>query len=126
MQSARLAIWDGELDAAIPHLDRASELLDQSLIQLFQSNLGVSALHVILAELYLEADAIEVSRERLEEILKVFPANANAKLVSAKVHLAQGNEEAGRKALAEALDIWSDADTDYIYGIEARSLMSRL
>jgi len=126
MQSARLAIWDGEIDAAIPHLDRASELLGQSLIQVFQSNLSMSALHVVLAELYLEANAIDASRERLEEILKVFPANAYAMLVSAKVHLAQGNEEAGREALAEALDIWSDADTDYIYGIEAKSLMSRL
>ena len=126
MQSARLAIWDGKLDAAIPQLDRASELLGQSLIQVFQSNLSLSFLHVILAELYLEANAIDDARERLEEILKGFPANAYAILVSAKVHLAQGNEEAGREALAQALDIWSEADTDYIYGIEAKSLMSRL
>lgn len=126
MQSARLAIWDGEFDDAIPHLDRASELLGRSLIRVFQSDLSISSLHVILAELYLDANAIDDSRERLEGILKVFPANAFAKMVSAKVHLAQGNEEAGREVLAEALEIWSDADTDYIYGIEAKSLMSHL
>ena len=126
MQSARLAIWDGEFEVAISHLDRAGELLGQSLIQIYQSNLSVSSLHVVLAEFYLEANAIDDSRERLEEIPRVFPANAYAMLVSARVHLAQGNEESGREALAEALAIWSDADTEYIHGIEAKSLMSRL
>ena len=126
MESATLAIWDGEFEVAIPHLDRARELQGQSMLQLLQSNLSMSFLQVMLAELYFEANAIDDSRERVEEILKVFPASAYAKLVSAKVHLAQGNEEAGREALAEALDIWSDADTDYIFGIEAKSLMSRL
>jgi len=126
MQSARLAIWDEKFDVAISHLDSATELLGQSLIQVFQNNLGISTLHVNLAELYLEANAIDDARERLEEILRVFPANAYAKLVIAKVYLAQGNEEAGRKALAEALAIWSVADADYIFGVEARSLMSHL
>ncbi len=126
MRLARLAIWDEEFDVAMPHLDRASELLGQSLIQVFQSNLNSSTIHVILAELYLEAKALDESRERLEGILKIFPANGYAKLVSAKVHAAQGNEEAGREALVEALEIWSDADADYIRGVESRSLLDRL
>ncbi|RLA31126.1 MAG: hypothetical protein DRR15_13715 [Gammaproteobacteria bacterium] len=126
MQLARVAIWDEEYDVAIPHLDRASDLLGQSFLQMFQSNLGNSSLHVMLAELYLEADAVDDSREHLEEILKVFPANGHAKLVSAKVHIAQGNEEAGREALVEALAIWSDADADFILGVESRSLMNHL
>jgi len=126
MQLARLAVWDGEFDVAIQHLDHASELLGQSLIQVFQDNLSTSSLHVSLAELYLEANAVDAARERLEGILKVFPANAYAKLVSAKVHLAQGKEEAGRELLVDALEIWSDADADYIHGVESRSLMNRL
>ena len=126
MRLGRLAIWDEEFDVAMPHLDRASELLGQSLIQVFQSNLNSSTIHVILAELYLEAKALDESRERLEGILKIFPANGYAKLVSAKVHAAQGNVEAGREALVEALEIWSDADADYIHGVESRSLMDRL
>ena len=111
---------------AMTHLDRASELLDQSFIQVFRDNLSMSSLHVMLAELYLEARAIDESRERLEALLKVFPANGHAKLVSAKVYAAQGNEEAGREALVEALEIWSDADADFIYGVESKSLMNRL
>jgi predicted Zn-dependent protease len=126
MELARLAIWDDEFDVAIAHLDRASGLLDQSLIQVFQNNLGMSSVHVTLADLYLKASAIDDARERIEGILKVFPANGHAKLVSARIYLAQGNEEAGREALVEALEIWSGADTDFIYGVEARSLMKGL
>jgi len=126
MQLARLAIWDEEFDVAMPHLDRASELLGQSHIQLLRDSLGTSSIHVMLAELYLEAKAINDSRERVDAILKVFPANGYAKLVSAKVHVAQGNEKAGREALAEALEIWSDADADYTYSVESKSLMNSL
>ncbi len=126
MHLGQLAIWDADFDVAITHLDRASELLGQSLIQTLQDNLGTSLLHVSLAELYFEANAIDNSRERVDAILKVFPANAYAKLVSAKAHLAQDNEKAGREALAEALEIWSDADADYIYSVESRSLINGL
>ena len=69
---------------------------------------------------------MERSQSRLDAILKVFPANGHAKLVSAKLSLAQGNEEAGRAALEEALDIWSDADADYNFSVESRSLLNRL
>jgi tetratricopeptide (TPR) repeat protein len=126
MQMARVAIWDEKFDVAIAHLERASELLGQSFIQLFQDNLSMSSLYVALAELYLDAGAIDHSRERLEGLLKVFPANGRAKLVYAKVHAAEGNKEAGREALVEALEIWSDADAEFIFSVESRSLINSL
>jgi tetratricopeptide (TPR) repeat protein len=126
MQMARVAIWDEKFDVAIAHLDRASELLGQSFIQVFQDNLSMSTLYVGLAELYLDAGAIDHSRERLEGLLKVFPANGHAKLVYAKVHAAEGNKEAGREALVEALEIWSDADAEFIFSVESRSLINSL
>ena len=125
-QSARLAVWDEDFDAAIAHLDSAREFLSQSMLQIFHNNLSISSLHVILAELYLQASAFDNSRDTLEEILKVFPANAYAKLTYGKLHLAEGNEEAGRKALNEALEIWSEADADYLFLKEAEALMSGL
>jgi tetratricopeptide (TPR) repeat protein len=123
MQLARVAIWDEELEAAMLHLDRASELFGQSLLQVFQDNLSTSSMHVMLAELYLEANAIEESQNRLDEILKAFPASGYAKLVYAKLYLAQGNAEAARETLGELTKIWSDADTDYILAVEAKTLM---
>ena len=126
MQMAQVAIWDEKFDVAIQHLDRASELLGQSFIQLFQDNLSGSSIHVMLAELYLEAGEIDQARERLEGLLKVFPANGHAKLVYAKVHAAAGNKEAGREALDAALEIWSDADADFILSVESRSLINSL
>jgi len=126
VQSARLAIWDGDFDTATAHLDSATDIMSQSMLQLFQSNLTISVLHVILADLYLEAGAIDDARDTLEEILKAFPANGYAKLTYAKLHLAEGNIDAGRKALEEALEIWSDASDDYIFLIEAEALMSEI
>lgn len=126
MQLARLAIWDEDFDLATQHLERAGDLLGQSFIQVYQDNLSSSSLHVMLAELYLEANDLDESRKGLEEILKVFPSNGHAKLVYAKVLIAQGNEEAGRQALLEALDIWADADADFIHSQESKSLLDSL
>lgn len=126
MQLARVAIWDEEHEVAMLHLDRASELLGQSLLQVFQDNLSTSSMHVMLAELYLEASAIEEARNRLDEILKAFPASGYAKLVYAKLYLAQGNTEAAQETLGELTKIWSDADTDYVFAVEARTLMEGL
>ncbi|MGI9204960.1 MAG: tetratricopeptide repeat protein [Woeseiaceae bacterium] len=126
MQLARLAVWDEDYDQAAQHLERSGELLGRSFIQVFQNNLSSSSIHVMLAELFFEANDFDESRERLEEILKVFPSNGHAKLVYAKVLMAQGDAEAGRKALVEALEIWTDADADFIYRQESASLLSRL
>lgn len=125
-QTARMAIWDGDFDRAIARLDIAREMLSQSMLQIYQSNLSLWSVHVILADLYLQAGANDAARASLDEILKVFPAQGYAKLTYAKLHLAEGNTEAGRKELAEALEIWSDADADYIFLQEAQALMSGL
>jgi len=126
MNLARVAIWDEEFGVAMSHLERASNLLGQSIIQVIHDDLSTSSLQVELAELYLEAQAIDEARERVDGILKVFPASGQAKLLSAKVHAAEGNDEAAREALAEALEIWSDADADFIKSVESRSLMDSL
>jgi tetratricopeptide (TPR) repeat protein len=125
-QSARVAVWDREFDVAVTHLDSARDMLSQSMLQIYHNNLSISSLHVILAELYLQAGAFDDSRDTLEEILKVFPANAYAKLTYGKLHLAEGDEDAGRKAVNEALEIWSEADADYMFLKEAESLLSAL
>ena len=83
-------------------------------------------MHVKLAELYLDANALEKSQAKLQEILRVFPSYAYAKLMSARVQLARGDEVAARKLLTEALDVWSEADADYIYLLEAKSLLGNL
>ena len=101
MQLARVAIWDGEPETALPHLRRASELLDQSFIQVVRNDLGTSVLHILLAELYLEAEALEEASERVRKILGVFPANGMAKLTAAKISAAVGEPEEARQSLVE-------------------------
>ena len=126
MQLARVAIWDGKLDVAVSHLDRADELLGQSFIQVFRNNLGTSSHYVEHAELYLEANALDQARGSLDEIFKIFPASAHAKLLSAKVYMAEGDVEDGRQALLEAQEIWSEADADFVLSHESRLLLDSL
>ena len=119
-------IWDQEFALAVDHTDRAAELLGQSLIQVLQNNLSTSMLHVKLAELYLDAGALEKSQSKLQDILKVFPSYAYAKLMAARVQLARGDEVAARRLLTEALEVWSEADADYVYLLEAKSLLENM
>ena len=112
IDTALVAIWDEEFDVALVHLDRARELLGQSVIQVQQDNLGSAALKARIAELYLQANAIEKFESQIDAVLKVFPAEAYAKLILAKYHVSRGDSDAARAALNDALGIWSDADED--------------
>ena len=126
MQAARIAIWDGNYDLAVDHTDRAKALLGLSMVQLMQSNLNTSSVHVDIAKLYFEAGAVDKARIQLQEVLKVFPSFAYAKLVSAKVYREMGNEEVAKQLLVEALEVWSVADVDYILSREAKDLLGTL
>jgi hypothetical protein len=107
-------------------LDRAREILSQSLIQLMQRNLGVAGMQVKLADLYLQARATEKYRAQIEGALKVFPADAYAKLVQAKGQIAGGDMGPARQTLESAIDIWLQADDDYIRLVEAKALLATL
>lgn len=125
MQSARLALWDGDPERATLHVDRASSELGQSLIQV-RDNLSVSTLVVTLANLYLEAGEIEKCDALLDEIETVFPANAHAKMVRAKARLTEGDDETARALLGETLEIWANGDTEYIFRAQATELLATL
>ena len=46
MESATLAIWEGDFEVAVSHLDRANEMLGQSFIRIAHDNLGTLEFHV--------------------------------------------------------------------------------
>ena len=126
IESAQIAVWDGDSDAAIAHLDRARELLGQSFIKTIQDNLSTYFVHAGVAELYLEAGAIDKAQSHLDGVLRVFPDFAFAKLVAARIRLAQGDEPAARALLAEALATWSSADDDYTHRQRASRLLAEI
>jgi len=123
MDIARLAIWDGDVETAKEHLDRAHSLFGQSFIQTLQNNLSTLSLQVKLAELYLDANEPEICLQQIEGILRVFPAHAYAMLVAAKAHFARGNDDAGLALLVKALQIWSVADENYTHRQQASALL---
>jgi len=90
------------------------------------TNLSVSGIHVGIAELYLEAGALEKAERTLEDLLKVFPAYANAKYMLAQVKIAAGDKAAAEELLEQALDAWSEADEDYVGRHRARALADSL
>jgi len=126
MNAATLSIWNEDFASAESQLDRANDILSQSMIQLMQSNLGVASMQVKLAELYLQAKATSKYRARIEDALKVFPADPYAKLVYAKGQIADGNLDSARASLESAIEIWSEADASYVRLVEAKELLSSI
>ena len=126
MERAKIATWDGDNAAAIRHVDRALELLGQSHLAVALTDLSSSSMFINAAELYVDAGASAKARERLEGILKVYPASAHARLVLAKALLAEGDAARAKTELEEAVSIWSGADRTFVLLGEARELLSDL
>ena len=126
MERAKIATWDGDDAAAVKHVDRAFELLGQSHLAVALNDLGSSGMFIKAAELYVDAGASAKARERLEGILKVYPASAHAKLVLAKALLAEGDAARAKTELEEAVSIWSEADRTFVLLVEAQELLSDL
>jgi len=126
MQSAQINIWDGEYEAAVEHLDRASAMFEQSFLQVAQDSLTMSDINIGAAELYLEAGETETAKAQLEEILRVFPSNAYAKLVLAQVLVAEGDTDNARLFLDEVLQLWAGADKSYVRLKRAEEILANL
>ena len=126
MESAQLSVWDGDYAAAVESLDRASALFEQSYLQVAQDSLSTSDIHIGAAELYLEAGETERAKAQLEEILRLFPSNAYAKLVLAQVLIAEGDTDSARLFLDEVLKLWSGADKSYVRLKRAEEVLASL
>jgi len=126
MEFAQISIWDGEHEAAIEKLDRASAMFEQSFLQVAQDSLSVSDIYIGIAELYLEAGETEKAKAQLEEILRVFPSNAYAKLILAEVLVAEGDTDNARLFLNEVLALWAGADEGYIRLKRAEEVLASL
>ena len=126
MESAQISIWDGEHEAAVESLNRASAMFEQSFLQVAQDSLSMSDIYIGIAELYLEAGETEKAKAQLEEILRVFPSNAYAKLILAEVLVAEGNTDNARLFLNEVLDLWAGADEGYVRLKRAEEVLASL
>ena len=126
MERASIATWDGDTAAAVRHADRAFELFGQSRLAIALTDLSSSNLFISVAELYVDAGAPAKARERLEQILRVYPASAYAKLVLAEALLAEGDAARAKTELEAAVSIWSEADPSFVHLVEAQELLRGL
>ena len=126
LEQAQLNIWDGNMDAALEAIDGARAMLDRSIITFLQDSLTASELFVNIALLYLEAGDTDKAKRELEDVLLVYPGNAYAKMVLARVLIAEGDEENARLFLENALELWSGADDNFLYREQAREVLASL
>jgi tetratricopeptide (TPR) repeat protein len=126
IEQAQIDIWDGNFEAAVLGLDAAGEMLRQSILQTLLESLGASDMFVKIAELYLEAGAVDKAREKLEAVLLVYPSNAHAKSVLGRVLIASGNVDDARLFLEDAISLWSDADDDFRFLQQARETLASI
>ena len=126
LEQAQLSIWDGNMDAALEAIDGAKAMLDRSIITFLQDSLTASELFVNIALLYLEAGDTDKAKRELEDVLLVYPGNAYAKMVLARVLIAEGDEENARLFLENALELWSGADDNFLYREQAREVLASL
>ena len=89
-------------------------MFKQSFLQVALDSLSTSDIYIGVAELYLEAGETEKAKAQLEEILRVFPSNAYAKLILAEVLVAEGDTDSARLFLDEVLTLWAGADEGYV------------
>jgi tetratricopeptide (TPR) repeat protein len=126
LEQAQISIWDADLDAAVADIDTASAMLGQSILQVLLDSLSVSDLFVEIARLYLEAGATGKAQAQLEAVLRVYPGNARAKLMLARVLIADGAADNARLFLEDALALWSEADEEFRHLQQAREVLSSL
>ncbi len=126
VDTARLAIRDGNPESGRQQLDEARELFGGSILQVSMQSLASSDLYIELAKAYLEAGATESAVDVLENVLLVYPASPLAKLVLARAMVARDDEESARLLLKDALNAWADADDGYIFRQKAESLANEL
>lgn len=101
-------------------------MFEQSFLQVAQDSLSMSDIYIGIAELYLEAGETEQAKARPEEILRVFPSNAYAKLILAEVLVAEGDTDNARLFLNEVLDLWAGADRSYVRLKRAEEVLASL
>ena len=126
LEQAQIDIWDENFDAATANVDAAIKMLGQSILRTLADSLGASEKYVEAARLYLEAGATNKAKDQLETVLRVYPGYAYAKLMLARVLIADGDVDNARLFLEDAIGLWSDADEEYLHLQQAREQLASL
>ena len=104
----------------------ANALIGESLIQLVDSDLGVFELRIGLADLYLDAGANAKAQVVLQEVLRLYPGNAHAKLIFATSLAAENESDRASELLREIASTYASADEDFLYLRKMRELADEL
>jgi len=106
---------DGSCDRALDSYDRAKELAPLG------SLYRVSRLRCLVAD-----ERWDDAQPEIDWLLERRPGYAKTRLIIARYHIARGQTDEAIGHLETAVNIWSEADEDYIPAQEARALLAEL
>jgi tetratricopeptide (TPR) repeat protein len=110
---ARIAEIRGQYDDAVENFN----------ICLESSTANFEEEYTYLGRIYRKMDNFDEAGEAFNEALKMNPYYAPALYEKAILHWEQGDKEEAIVVLNKALDVWKDADPEYIRAQKARILM---
>jgi len=110
-----LARWKGDCGRAVPLYRRSLEADPE------QSDVRSS-----LAACLLRGGESDAARATLRDGLALVPADPVLHVAMARLENSAGHADAAREELRRALDVWRDADPDFVPAREARELLSDL
>ena len=119
--NARIAYWNGEKNKSI-------ELLEKAILGSKQNIQGLQTFNIVDEFIYSKATVLyelnndESAQVELNYILNRNPVYAKAYLLKAKIYKRQGDLAAANEAKQKAIEIWKDADENFVDLIKLESI----
>ena len=103
----------GDYHAAVKLHEESLEKVTRSIVNTENQTTILNQQVLLSRSRTLAGDPVKAEEELLE-VIKIFPAMAQAHVGLAESYLAQGKNAEAVKSLNQVADIWQDADTDYL------------
>jgi len=104
--------WEGSLKSLETYVD--------------STGVGYEMLGSALAEAYRKAGKLKKSKEYIQRVLKTAPNEPTFLLSLAQTEIEMNNKSEAKTLINKCLDLWKNADPDYIHLIQAKELLATL
>ncbi len=123
--NAQLAIWAGDFAKSASIYTEAIDSLTKNIVNLNAVE-SLEDYELRLARCMRMAGRYEQSYERLQSLLKRFPASPTARLELAELFVDQDDADSATEQLQQALSVWDNADNGYAELRRALDIKERL
>lgn len=122
---ALITSWDGDLQLALQQQQQAIDMTENSIINLQDPGALISM--QVQKSVYLkQIGRLDEAVELLRSLLQRYPADPIAKLELATVLFELGQTDAAAESLSQLLELWSNADPEYLDFQRAQTLKAKI